>query len=107
MVRNKIIQPWDNNGRLGLIVYGSDSQNNISTTFASSNVGQGSGALAWLIGDVRGNGKADIIQPWDNNGRLGLIVYGFDVPNSISTRFASSNVGQGSGALAWLIGDIA
>jgi hypothetical protein len=48
-----------------------------------------------------------IIQPWDNNGRLGLIVYGFDVPNSISTRFASSNVGQGSGALAWLIGDIA
>ena len=79
MVRNKIIQPWDNNGRLVLIVYGSDSQNNISTTFASSNVGQGSGALAWLIGDVRGNSKADIIQPWDNNGRLGLIVYGFDV----------------------------
>ena len=30
--------------------------------------------MAWLTGDFTGSGKTEIAQPWDNNGRLGLIV---------------------------------
>ena len=75
--KTEIAQPWDNNGRLGLIVYGADA-GNLATIFGSGDMGQGPGALAWLTGDFTGSGKTEIAQPWDNNGRLGLIVYGAD-----------------------------
>ncbi len=101
----EIAQPWDNNGRLGLIVYGADGSGNLRTIFASGDMGQGPGALAWLTGDFTGSGKAEIAQPWDNNGRLGLIVYGADGSGNLRTIFASGDMGQGPGALAWLTGD--
>src|SRR6185437_6706556 len=62
-------------------------------------------ALAWLAGDFTGSGKTEIAQLWDNNGRLGLIVYGADSGGSLATVFGSADMGQGSGALAWLAGD--
>ena len=103
--KTEIAQPWDNNGRLGLIVYGADASGNLGTVFGSGDMGQGSGALAWLTGDFTGSGKTEIAQPWDNNGRLGLIVYGADASGNLGTVFGSGDMGQGSGALAWLTGD--
>ena len=38
-------------------------------------MGEGSGALAWLTGDFTGSGNAEIAQLWDNNGYLRLNVY--------------------------------
>ena len=103
--KTEIAQPWDNNGRLGLIVYGADSGGNLATIFGSGDMGQGPGALAWLTGDFTGSGKTEIAQPWDNNGRLGLIVYGADSGGNLATIFGSGDMGQGPGALAWLTGD--
>src|SRR6185437_8438096 len=100
--KTEIAQPWDNNGRLGLIVYGADSGGSLATVFGAADMGQGSGALAWLAGDFTGSGKAEVAQPWDNNGRLGLIVYGADSGGSLATVFGAADMGQGSGALAWL-----
>src|SRR6185437_2002532 len=105
--KTEIAQPWDNNGRLGLIVYGADSGGSLATIFGAADMGQGSGALAWLAGDCTGSGKTEIAQPWDNNGRLGLIVYGADSGGSLATIFGAADMGQGSGALAWLAGDFA
>ena len=62
-------------------------------------------ALAWLTGDFTGSGKTQIAQPWDNNGRLGLIIYGADGSGQMQTVFNTADMGQGSGALAWLTGD--
>jgi hypothetical protein len=104
--KDEVVQLWNNNGRLGLIVYGSDGAGGLHTTFASDNMGQGSGAVAWLIGDVNGGKKDEVVQLWDNNGRLGLIVYGSDGAGGLHTTFASDNMGQGSSAVAWLIGDV-
>src|SRR5690349_4088927 len=75
------------------------------TPFASGNMGQGSGAVGWLIGDVDGDGKAEIVQPWINGGALGMIVYGWS-GTSLSTQWSTGNMGQGSGAIRWLIGDV-
>ncbi len=103
--KTQIAQPWKNNGRLGLIVYGADGGGQLRTVFGTDNIGQGSGALAWLTGDFTGSGKTQIAQPWNNNGRLGLIVYGADGGGQLRTVFGTDNIGQGSGALAWLTGD--
>jgi hypothetical protein len=92
-------------GVLGLIVYGADPGGSLATVFGAADMGQGSAALAWLAGDFTGSGKTEIAQPWDNNGRLGLIVYGADSGGSLATVFGSGDMGQGSGALAWLAGD--
>ena len=91
-------------GTLGLNFYGLSSDGNVQTLFSSADVGQGSGAVAWLTGDFTGSGYTEIAQLWDNGGTLGLNVYGM-AGGTVQTVFESSDLGQGSGALAWLTGD--
>jgi hypothetical protein len=98
-----IAQLWDNGGNLGLNVY-QMAGDNVRTVIASSDLGQGSGAVAWLTGDFTGSGYTEIAQLWDNGGNLGLNVYGM-AGGTVQTVFESSDLGQGSGALAWLTGD--
>jgi hypothetical protein len=101
--QTEIAQLWDNNGRLGLNVYAVGPFGAV-TEFSSADLGQGSGAVAWLTGDFTGSGQAEIAQPWDNNGALGLVIYRVQADGSVHT-VASSDLGQGSGAVAWLTGD--
>ncbi len=92
--KTEIIQPWDNNGILGMIVYGwDDASQSYTKKFGSANMGQGSGAFKWLTGDVNGDGKTEIIQPWDNNNIPGMIVYGWDdASQGYKEIFYSSNI---------------
>ena len=98
-----IAQLWDNGGKLGLNVY-QMAGGSLRTVIASSDLGQGSGAVAWLTGDFTGSGHTEIAQLWDNGGNLGLNIYGM-AGGTVQTVFASSDLGQGSGAVAWLTGD--
>jgi hypothetical protein len=101
--RTDVIHPWSNNGWLGLHVYQSTGTSYFNA-FTSGNMGHGAAALAWLTGDMDGDGLTDILQPWNNNGQLGLIVYR-STGTGYATAFASSNMGAGSPALAWRTGD--
>ena len=103
--KTQIAQPWNNNSRLGLLIYGADGSGQMQTVFGTTDMGQGAGALAWLAGDFTGSGKTQIAQPWDNNSRLGLLVYGADGGGQMRTVFGTGDMGQGAGALAWLAGD--
>ena len=98
----EIAQLWDNNGTLGLIVYGIGNDT-LETVFANPNMSQGSSALAFLVGDFTGSGATEIAQLWDNNGILGLIVYGIG-DDTLEAVYTNPNMGQGSGALAFLPG---
>src|SRR5208283_1821496 len=98
---DEIAQLWDNNGTLGLNLY---APFETGTLASFPDLGHGSGAMAWLTGDFTGSGHTEIAQLWDNNGNLGLNVYGM-AGGGVQTLFNSSNLSQGSGALAWLTGD--
>ena len=98
----EIAQLWDNNGTLGLIVYGIGNDT-LETVFANPNMSQGLSALAFLVGDFTGSGATEIAQLWDNNGILGLIVYGIG-DDTLEAVYTNPNMGQGSGALAFLPG---
>ena len=39
-------------------------------------MGQGPGAVAWLVDDFNGDRKDEIVQAWANGSSLGMIVYG-------------------------------
>jgi hypothetical protein len=99
-----LIQLWNNRGWLGLTVFRSTGTG-YALWFNNANMGQGSTGRAWLTGDMDGDGRTDIFQPWNNNGTLGLIAYRA-TGTGYATAFGSSNMGQGSGALAWLVGDM-
>jgi hypothetical protein len=98
----EIAQLWDNNGSLGLIVYGI-GDGTLETVFQNPNMNQGSSALAFLVGNYTGSGATEIAQLWDNNGSLGLIVYGIG-DGTLETVFENPDMGQGSGALTFLAG---
>ena len=98
----EIAQLWDNNGILGLIVYGIGN-GTLEAVFANPNMSQGSSALAFLVGDFTGSGATEIAQLWDNNGTLGLIVYGIG-NGTLEAVYTNPNMSQGSGALAFLPG---
>jgi hypothetical protein len=100
---HEIAQLWDNNGTLGLNVYRMVGET-MQTVIESSDLGQGSGAVAWLTGNFTGSGTDEIAQLWDNNGTLGLIVYSM-AGGTVQTLIDSSDLGQGSDAVAWLAGD--
>ena len=102
--RSEIIQEWDNGGRLGTVIYGWNG-NALTRIFGSDDMGEGSRAAAWLIGDIDGDGRSEIIQEWDNGGRLGSLVYGW-VHGGFTRIWGTSDVGEGSRAVAWLIGDV-
>ncbi len=101
-----LIQPWNNGGRLGLLVYRGTGSGGFTQSFGTQNVGQGSGALAWFTGDVDADGKADLIQPWDNRGRLGVIVYRGTSSGALAQSFATADIGQPSSGLVLLTGDV-
>ena len=101
----QLAQPWDNNGALGLNIYGNVG-GTLQQVFTSSDMGQGSGALAWLTGNFTGTGNdfTEIAQLWDDSGILGLIVYGIGNDGTLETVYASP-MHQGSSALAFLTGN--
>jgi len=101
----EIAQLWDDDGILGLIVYGIGNDGTLETVFANPNMSQGSGALAFLAGDFTGSGTTtQIAQPWDNNGTLEMIVYGIGNDGTLEALYASP-MHQGSSALAFLTGN--
>ena len=99
----EIAQLWDNDGTLGLIVYGSPG-GNPQAVFAQPDTGQASSALAFLAGNFTGSATTEIAQLWDDNGVLGLIVYGLS-GGTLQTLVTYPDLGQGSSALAFLVGD--
>ena len=100
----EIAQLWDDNGTLGLIVYGIGNDGTLATVFANPDMNQGSSALAFLAGNFTGSGTTEIAQLWDDNGTLGLIVYGIGNDGTLATVFANPDMNQGSSALAFLAG---
>jgi hypothetical protein len=48
----------------------------------------------------------DIVQLWNSDGRLGLIQYGVTADGQFATKFASSDMDEGSGAVKWLAVDM-
>ena len=90
----EIAQLWDNNGILGLIVYGIGN-GTLEAVYTNPNMSQGSSALAFLVGDFTGSGATEIAQLWDNNGILGLIVYGIG-NGTLEAVYTNPNMSQGS-----------
>jgi RHS repeat-associated protein len=78
-----LVQPWNANGCLYLVTYlnngngtfhvnGFNAVPNGCAGFDSTGAGQGPGLLPL---DLNGDGKTDLVQPWNNNGTLWFIVY--------------------------------
>jgi C1A family cysteine protease len=72
--KTDVAQIWNNGGSLGVFVYRSTGS---SFTQAATYLpaGIGSGNVGFVSADYDGDGKTDIIQTWNNNNNLGIIVH--------------------------------
>jgi hypothetical protein len=102
--QQELLLLWDNNGRLAIDVYGClGTATSLTLICSTPNIGQGPNALGFLAADLNGDGADEVVQLWDNNGRLGINVYGL-ANNAMFTLLNNGNMGQGSGAITWLAG---
>jgi hypothetical protein len=104
----EIIQVW-NDDRVAMSVYGwveADDDDGEMKVLWSGDISteEGADALAWLIGDVDGDGKAEIIQMYDNQG-LASIVYAWRDGSGMVEIGKNTNLGGDSNALSWQVGD--
>ena len=101
----------EDNGTLGLTVYGNVGAD-MQTVLSYTVTGQVQSSVAWLTGGFTGTegpqgpepAGIEIAQLWDDNGALGLIIYGSPGGNPQAV-FVQPDTGQGSGALAFLAGN--
>jgi hypothetical protein len=102
-----ILQFWNNSGSLGVIQYGILDDGSYGAKWHTDNIGEGSGAVAFIPVDSDGDGKTEVVQCWNNGGSLGMILYQSNA-NGIGYRVASQNdnMGEGAGAIAWLPVDV-
>jgi phospholipase C len=100
--RTQIVQLQSNAGRLGLVVYTPQASGSYFPTWGTSNIGQGAAAIAFLPVTMNGDGKTQIVQLFDNGGRLGMIVYAPQANGSYTTAWGTVDAGEGSPALAFL-----
>jgi len=100
--RHTTVDDFDD--RLGYVVYGWNDAS-LQTRWGTRDIGQGAGALAWLVADLDGDKKHELIQPWRNGNALGFLVYKWS-GSRIRADWGTENMGQGYGALAWLTADI-
>src|SRR5262245_18254475 len=100
----------EDNGTLGLTVYGNVGAD-MQTVLSYTGMGQVQSSVAWLTGRFTGTegpqgpepAGIEIAQLWDDNGALGLNIYGSPGGNPQAV-FAQPDMGQGSSALAFLTG---
>ncbi|WP_432422955.1 FG-GAP repeat domain-containing protein [Variovorax boronicumulans] len=105
---DQVVQFWDN-GKVGAIVWGANGDDWFANLNAgSSNLGEGPDALAWLVADLRGDGKQEIIQLWHNksNDHVGAVVYGSSGNQLFAKLSHQDDLGEGYGAIAWCVADI-
>ena len=98
-----------NNGRVAAIVWGATATDWFASLDAGSdNLGEGPDALAWLVADLRGDGKQEIVQLWHNknNDHVGAVVYGSSGSQLFTKLSHQDDLGEGFGALAWCVADL-
>lgn len=71
--KTDIAQIWSYYNSLGINVYKSNGDS-LSLCF-SSTMPVGIGNLDFIPADYNGDGRTDILQFWDNNGSLGLVIF--------------------------------
>jgi hypothetical protein len=104
--RVELVQVWDNGGQTGITVYGCGDDGQLHRLSKQPDTGQPSDALAWLIGDINNDGKAEIIQCRRNrNGNLGLIVYAAGAGSVVGMAWRQDDMQRSADAVAWMIGD--
>lgn len=92
--KTDIAQLWNDGGRMAIIVYHSNG-----TTFddwGSTKQVEGVNNVGVFAADYDGDGKTDIIQNWDDGGRLHVIVYRSNGSSYYESSSWKSSQGSGN-----------
>ena len=103
--RSEIVQLRNDNDTLEVILYASDGGAGIRESWKQTFPYDHPGALWWLVGDVNGDGREEIVQCWQSGTQLGMTLWGRDGQAGISQLFKSYDMGEGYPAIYWSIGD--
>lgn len=97
--RTDIVHLWNNKNRLQIMYYTAASGYNRAVNIPTD---QGPGAITYFIGDVDGDRRADVVQLWNNSGRLSFLIY------TAASGFRARGIGtsQGTGAVKFFLADV-
>lgn len=84
--KTDIAQIWNHYNSIAIDVYKSNGDSLVLTS--SSTMPVGTGNIGFIPADFNGDGRTDILQFWNNNNSLGLVIY-----KSTGTSYTMSWVG--------------
>ncbi|AXY74598.1 hypothetical protein D3H65_11670 [Paraflavitalea soli] len=102
--KEEIIQTWNNNGHLGMVVYHWDG-NDISILWSGDFIDETPNAISWLMGDLNDDRLEEIIQLRNNDGQLGIVIYQWN-GQAIARLWSNDTINNDANAIQWLIGDV-
>ncbi len=92
--KTDVVQTWNNNNKMALLVYGNLASGSYNPTY-STTTNNGAVHITCVPVDVNGDRRTDLVQAWNNGGRLNLILY-----TSTGSAFSSgTNIPTSNGAV--------
>lgn len=91
--RSDIVQPWNKNGKLNILTFLSDGKG--VTRGANQEMEDGAAEYKFFPMDVNGDGKSDLVLPWNKQGKLSLLTflsYGKGFGHGIDNLFPEASV---------------
>jgi hypothetical protein len=98
----QIVQLWNNAGKLGFIVYSPQPDGSFKVSWANGDMGQGASNIGFFPVTMNGDGRTQIVQLWNNAGKLGFIVYSPQPDGSFKVSWANGDMGQGAGNMGFV-----
>src|SRR5438874_948819 len=90
--KTQIAQLWNNQGRLAMIIWQPNPDGSYSGIWGSNDMGQGSGAVQWLTAGVHPNSQTRILQMWNNQQKLAMIVWAPQFDGSYYQAWGSNDM---------------
>lgn len=90
-----VIQPWNNGGTLAIMAH-NVSGNSTNIICNNTMPGNGTGNVGFVPADVNGDGKTDLVQGWNNGGKMSLIVFTSTGNSFYQSWNATTTMGAGA-----------
>jgi hypothetical protein len=91
----QVIQAWGDGAELAISRFYAPPGRDFAFEGYQSHLGEVTSTLAWFVGDFVGNGKDQLVQVWDCQGKVAITMYQYDYNIAFHIIARNTDLGEG------------